>query len=150
MAGLYFEQLEPGQRMEHALHRTVTETDNLLISALTHNPQPLHLDGEYAARSEFGRIVVNGIFTFGLMIGLSVSDTTLGTLIANLGYDAVIMPNPVFIGDTLRAETVVLEKRESKSRAGAGIVVFQHRAFNQRGDCACQCTRTALLHRLPQ
>jgi acyl dehydratase len=150
MAGRYFEQFEIGEILQHELRRTVTETDNLLLSTLTHNPQPLHLDAEYAAQSEFGRIVVNGLFTFSLMVGISVSDTTLGTLVANLGYDAVMMPKPVFIGDTLRAETTVVEKRDSKSRPKAGLVVFEHRMFNQRGERVCQCKRTALLHRLPQ
>jgi acyl dehydratase len=150
MAGRYFEQFEIGDTMRHDLHRTVTETDNLLITTLTHNPQPLHLDAEYAAGTEFGRIVVNGLFTFSLMVGLSVGDTTLGTLIANLGYDEVVMPKPVFVGDTLRAETVVADKRESKSRPNAGIVIFTHRMLNQRGELVCQCKRTALLRRLPQ
>ncbi len=150
MAGRYFEQFEIGDTMRHDLHRTVTETDNLLITTLTHNPQPLHLDAEYAAGTEFGRIVVNGLFTFSLMVGLSVGDTTLGTLIANLGYDEVVMPKPVFVGDTLRAETVVADKRESKSRPNAGIVIFTHRMLNQRGELVCQCKRTALLQRLPQ
>ncbi|MDD2704077.1 MAG: MaoC family dehydratase [Acidocella sp.] len=150
MAGRYFEQFEIGDTMRHDLHRTVTETDNLLITTLTHNPQPLHLDAEYAAGTEFGRIVVNGLFTFSLMVGLSVGDTTLGTLIANLGYDEVVMPKPVFVGDTLRAETVVADKRESKSRPNAGIVIFTHRMLNQRSELVCQCKRTALLQRLPQ
>ncbi len=147
MAGRFFDQLEVGWSVRHELRRTVTETDNLLISTLTHNPQPLHLDADYAAGSEFGRIVVNGIFTFGLMIGISVSDTTLGTLVANLGYDAVVMPHPVFVGDTLRIETAVVEKRDSRSRPANGIVVFEHRAINQRDEIVCQCRRTALLHR---
>jgi acyl dehydratase len=150
MAGRYFEQFAVGDKIIHALHRTVTETDNLLICTLTHNPQPLHLDAEYAAQTEFGRIVVNGLFTFALMVGLSVADTTLGTLVANLGYDEVVMPKPVFVGDTLRAETEVTEKRASKSRPQAGIVVFTHRLFNQRGEMVCQCKRTALLHRQEQ
>ncbi len=150
MAGRYFEQFAVGDKITHDLHRTVTETDNLLITTLTHNPQPLHLDAEYAAQTEFGRIVVNGLFTFSLMVGLSVGDTTLGTLVANLGYDEVVMPKPVFVGDTLRAETEVAEKRESKSRPNAGIVVFTHRMFNQRGEMVCQCKRTALLQRQPQ
>ena len=149
MAGKYFDEFEVGWSLRHDLRRTVTETDNLLISALTHNPQPLHLDADYAAGTEFGRIVVNGIFTFGLMIGISVGDTTLGTLVANLGYDAVVMPKPVFIGDTLRVETVVVEKRDSRSRPADGIVVFKHRAINQRDEIVCQCRRTALLHRSP-
>jgi acyl dehydratase len=150
MAGRYFDELEIGQVFSHDPHRTVTETDNLLMTTLTHNPQPLHLDAEYAASTEFGRIVVNGLFTFSLMIGLSVGDTTLGTLVANLGYDAVTMPKPVFIGDTLRAETTVLEKRDSKSRPTAGLVIFEHRMINQRGELVCQCKRTALMHRKPQ
>ena len=149
MAGRFFDQFEVGWSLQHALRRTVTETDNLLITTLTHNPQPLHLDGEYAAGTEFGRIVVNGIFTFGLMVGISVGDTTLGTLVANLGYDAVVMPKPVFVGDTLRVETVVVEKRNSRSRPGSGIVVFEHRALNQRDEVVCQCRRTALLHTSP-
>ena len=115
-ARAYLRSMQHRRPHRPRIHRTVTETDNLLITALTHNPQPLHLDAEYAGSTEFGRIVVNGIFTFGLMVGLSVGDTTLGTLVANLGYDAVVMPHPVFIGDTLRAETWVVEKRESKSR----------------------------------
>ena len=145
MPGLTYDQFNIGDHIVHGLHRTVTETDNLLITTLTHNPQPLHLDVEYAGATEFGRIVVNGIFTFGLMVGLSVNDTTFGTLIANLGYDAVVMPHPVFIGDTLRAETWVIEKRESKSRPSAGIVIFEHKMFNQRHETVCQCRRTALL-----
>ena len=135
--------------IRHELRRTVTETDNLLISTLTHNPQPLHLDAEYAGATEFGRIVVNGVYTFGLMVGLSVGDTTLGTLVANFGYDEVVMPKPVFIGDTLHCETSVVEKRESRSRPGAGIVVFEHRAINQRDELVCRCKRTALIQRRP-
>lgn len=145
MAGRYLDQFIIGEVIVHALHRTVTETDNLLISTLTHNPQPLHLDAEYAASTEFGRIVVNGIFTFGLLVGISVGDTTLGTLVANLGYDAVVMPKPVFVGDTLRAETSVIETRDSKSRPNSGVIVFEHRMFNQRDELVCQCRRTALL-----
>jgi acyl dehydratase len=149
MAGRYFEAWAAGDTLTHDIRRTVTETDNLLMSALTHNPQPLHLDAEYAAGAEFGRIVVNGTFTFALMIGLSVADTTLGTLVANLGYDRVIMPNPVFIGDTLRAETEVTETRESRSRPTAGLVTFRHRLRNQRDQIVCECLRTALIQRRP-
>jgi acyl dehydratase len=145
MPGLTYDQCEIGHRIEHIIRRTVTETDNLLFTALTHNPQPLHLDAEYARATEFGRIVMNGIFTFGLMVGLSVADTTLGTLVANLGYDAVVMPHPVFVGDTLRAETEIVAKRESKSRPEAGIVTFEHKMFNQRDELVCQCRRTALI-----
>lgn len=149
MAGRYFDQWKVGDRVRHDIHRTVTETDNLLFSTLTHNAQPLHIDAQYAARSEFGRILVNGTFTFSLMIGLTVYDTTLGTLVANLGYDKVRMPKPVFIGDTLRAETEVLELRESKSRANAGIATFAHQLRNQKDEIVCECVRTALLHKAP-
>jgi acyl dehydratase len=149
MAGRWFDEWQVGDRMEHEIRRTVTETDNLLFSTMTHNPQPLHIDLEAAKASEFGRILVNGTFTFALMIGLSVGDTTLGTLIANLGYDQVVMPKPVFIGDTIRVETEVTAVRESRSRPNAGIVTFQHRAINQRGEIVCQCVRSALIQRKP-
>ena len=145
MPGRYYDEWRIGDRLEHQPHRTVTETDNLLISTLTHNPQPLHIDAEYAAQTEFGRIVVNGTFTFALMVGLSVGDTTLGTLVANLGYDKVVMPKPVFLRDTLRADTEVIALKESRSRPNAGIVTFQHRAINQRDEIVCQCLRTAML-----
>lgn len=145
MPGRTYDEFNVGDHIVHSIRRTVTETDNLLITTLTHNPQPLHLDAEYAAGTEFGRIVVNGIFTFGLMVGLSVGDTTLSTLVANLGYDTVVMPHPVFVGDTLRAETRVVEKRESKSRPNAGIVTFEHQMFNQRDEIVCKCRRTALI-----
>ncbi len=147
MAGRTFERWKVGDHIAHDLRRTVTEADNLLITTLTHNSQPLHLDAEYAAGTEFGRIVVNGLFTFSLMVGVSVGDTTLGTLVANLGYDKVTMPKPVFIGDTLRVETEVTELRDSKSRPNAGIVIFRHRAFNQRGEMVCEALRTALVQR---
>lgn len=150
MAGRYFEDWTIGDRIAHEIRRTVTETDNLLFSTMTHNPQPLHLDIEAAKASEFGRIIVNGTFTFALMVGLSVSDTTLGTLVANLGYDELTMPNPVFIGDTMRAETEVVELKESRSRPTAGIVTFRHELINQRNEIVCQCLRSALLHRRPQ
>jgi len=147
MPGKYYDEWRLGDRIVHDLRRTVTETDHLLISTLTHNPQPLHLDAEYAGATEFGRIVVNGAFTFALMVGISVGDTTLGTLVANLGYDKVVMPKPVFIGDTLRGETEVVELRDSKSRPSAGLVVFRHRMLNQRGEEVCSCLRTALLQK---
>lgn len=150
MAGKFFEAFEVGEVFLHELRRTVTETDNLLLTTLTHNPQPLHLDVEYAKGTEFGRIVVNGLFTFSLMVGLSVGDTTLGTLVANLGYDEVKMPKPVFVGDTLRAETVVRETRDSASRPKAGLVTFEHRMRNQRDEIVCTCKRTALVQRRPQ
>ena len=149
MAGRYFEEWHVGDSVSHAITRTVTETDNVLISALTHNPQPMHLDRETAGKSEFKQPLVNSVFTFGLMIGVSVEDTTLGTLVANLGYDALKFPNPVFIGDTLRSETECIAVRESKSRPNAGIVTWAHRSFNQRGELVCECTRTALLLKNP-
>lgn len=148
MAGLYYDQWQVGDQLDHEIRRTVTETDNLLFSTMTHNPQPLHIDADYAAKSEFGQILVNGTFTFALMVGLSVGDTTLGTLIANLGYDKLVMPKPVFLGDTLRARTEVVELKDSK-RPGAGIVTFRHELLNQRDEIVCQCLRTALLHRSP-
>ncbi|AUW57540.1 dehydratase [Sphingobium sp. SCG-1] len=147
MAGRYFDEWQIGDRIVHEIRRTVTETDNLLFSTMTHNPQPLHLDLEAAKASEFGQILVNGTFTFALMVGLSVGDTTLGTLVANLGYDKLVMPKPVFIGDTMRAETEVVELKDSKSRPGAGIVTFRHELVNQRQEIVCQCLRTALLQR---
>jgi acyl dehydratase len=145
MAGKHFDEWLIGETIEHDIRRTVTETDNLLFSTMTHNPQPLHLDLEAARASEFGQILVNGTFTFALLVGLSVSDTTLGTLIANLGYDKLVHPKPTFLGDTLRAETEVVEKRESKSRPGAGIVTFKHRLLNQRDEVVCECLRMALI-----
>ena len=147
MAGRCFDQWQIGDWLVHDIHRTVTETDNLLFSTMTHNPQPLHLDAEAAKASEFGRILVNGTFTFALMVGLSVGDTTLGTLVANLGYDKLVHPRPVFIGDTLRAETEVAELKDSRSRPEAGIVTFAHRLLNQRDELVCRCLRTALLKR---
>jgi len=145
MAGKFFDQWAIGETLTHEIRRTVTETDNLLFSTMTHNPQPLHIDLEAAKESEFGQILVNGTFTFALMIGLSVGDTTLGTLVANLGYDKLIMPKPVFIGDTLRGETEITDLKPSKSRPGAGIVTFTHRLLNQRDEVVCQCLRMALI-----
>ena len=150
MAGRYFDEWKVGDRVSHEVTRTVTETDNVLISALTHNPQPMHLDHQAAARSEFGKPLVNSVFTFGLMIGVSVADTTLGTLVANLGYDQLKFPRPVFVGDTLRSETECLAVRDSKSRPNAGIVTWAHRSFNQRDELVCECTRTALLLKKPE
>mgnify|MGYP003535988127 FL=1 len=147
MAGRYFDDWQLGDRIEHEIRRTVTETDNLLFSVMTHNPQPLHIDVEAARASEFGQILVNGTFTFALMIGLTISDTTLGTLVANLGYDKLVMPKPVFIGDTMRATTAIAELRESRSRPNAGIVVFAHELINQRNEVVCSCLRTALISR---
>jgi acyl dehydratase len=132
MPGRYFDEWQIGDTVAHAVTRTVTETDNLVFSTLTHNPQPLHIDAEAANDSEFGKSLVNSCLTFSLAVGVSVADTTLGTTIANLGWDEVRFPRPVFIGDTLRIETSVLDIRESKSRPDSGIVTFTHRAFNQR------------------
>ena len=147
MAGRFYDEWTVGDRIAHELRRTVTETDNLLFSVMTHNPQPLHIDAEAARASEFGQILVNGTFTFALMIGLSVGDTTLGTLVANLGYDKLVMPAPVFIGDTMRATSEVVELKDSKSRPGAGIVTFRHELINQRDEIVCRCLRSALVHR---
>ncbi|MGE8132364.1 MaoC family dehydratase [Novosphingobium subterraneum] len=149
MAGKYFDEWRIGDRIEHEIRRTVTETDNLLFSTMTHNPQPLHIDVEAAKASEFGQILVNGTFTFALMVGLSVGDTTLGTLVANLGYDKLVMPAPVFIGDTMHATSEVVDLRESKSRPEAGITTFRHELLNQRGDVVCRCLRSALLKKQP-
>jgi acyl dehydratase len=149
MAGRWFDEWQIGDRIAHELHRTVTETDNLLFSTLTHNTQPLHIDVEAAKASEFGQILVNGTFTFSLMVGITVGDTTAGTLVANLGYDELRMPKPVFLGDTLRAETEVVETRPSKSRPGQGIVTWRHRMLNQRDEIVCECLRSALLRSKP-
>lgn len=145
MAGLTFDEFEVGQKFEHQPGRTVTETDNLLFSALTLNPQPLHLDAEFAKTSHFGQRLVNSIFTLGLVVGQSVGDTTLGTTVGNLGFEKVEFPKPVFIGDTVTAHTEVLEKRESKSRPEWGIVVFEHRGVNQRGEVVAVCRRAAMM-----
>src|SRR3569832_798722 len=149
MAGLYFEEFSEGQVFEHALTRTVTETDNVLFTTMTMNPQPLHLDAEFAKTTEFGRPLVNSIFTLGLVIGMTVGDTTLGTTIANLGMSDVRFPKPVFHGDTLRARTKVVSVRDSKSRPEAGLVELEHTALNQRDEVVAVCTRTALMKRRP-
>ena len=149
MAGRYYEEFQVGQTIAHDLHRTVTETDNLLITTLTHNPAALHLDAEYCRGTEFGRVLVNSCFTLSLMVGVSVHDTTHRTAIANLGWDEVRFSLPVFIGDTLRIETEVHALRESKSRPNAGIVTFIHRAFNQRQEQVASCKRQALLLKRP-
>ncbi len=145
MPGLYFEEFSVGQKFAHALRRTVTEMDNVLFSAMTHNPAPLHLDEEYMKGTEVGARLVNSYFTLGLMVGISVQETTLGTTVANLGMDEVRFPKPVFHGDTLHVETEVLELRQSKSRPNNGIVVFLHRALNQRNEVVAHCKRSALM-----
>jgi acyl dehydratase len=147
MSGLYFDEFKVGQVFHHAITRTVTETDNLLFTTLTHNPQPLHLDVEFVKQTEFGQRLVNSIFTLGLMIGVSVGDTTLGTTIANLGMTDVRFTHPVFIGDTLRSQSTVLEMRPSKSRPDAGVVVFEHRCLNQRDEEVGYCKRSALMRK---
>ncbi len=149
MAGLWFDELEVGQRFEHAIRRTVTETDNLLFTTLSHNPAQLHLDAEYMKDSDYGRVLVNSCFTLSLMVGVSVGDTTLGTAVANLGWDEVRFPRPVFIGDTLNIVTEVLELRESRSRPDAGIVTFRHEAWNQRGELVASCKRSGLQRKRP-
>ena len=149
MAGLWFEQLEPGLRVRHAITRTVTEADNVLFTTMTMNPQPLHLDAEFAKTTEFGRPLVNSIFTLGLVIGISVGDTTLGTTVANLGMTDVRFPKPVFHGDTIRATTTVISTRRSRSRSDAGIVEFEHVGLNQRGETVAICRRAALMKTRP-
>jgi acyl dehydratase len=147
MPGLYFEEFSVGQTFQHPIRRTVTEADNVFFTAMTHNPAQLHLDEEYGKTTEFGQRIVNSLFTLGLMIGISVGETTLGTTVANLGMDEVKFPKPVFHGDTLHVESEVLELRESKSRPKNGIVLFMHRAFNQRGELVASCKRSALMLR---
>jgi acyl dehydratase len=145
LPGLYFDELTVGQVFQHPIRRTITETDNVWFSAITHNPALLHLDEEYCrTQTEYGQRLVNSCFTLGLMVGISVGDTTLGTAIANLGWDEVRFPKPVFHGDTLRVETEVVELRESKSRPNAGIVTFLHRAYNQRDELVAHCKRSGL------
>lgn len=149
MAGLYFEEFSVGQEIRHEIRRTVTEADNVWFCAATYNPAQIHIDADYCAGTEFGKPLVNSIFTLGLVIGLSVQDTTLGTTVANLGMTEVKFPAPVFAGDTLRSVTTVLELRDSRSRPGQGIVTFRHEGFNQRGELVATCLRQALMHRRP-
>lgn len=149
MTGRYFEELEVGMEFAHQPHRTVTETDNLLFSSLTQNPQPLHIDREFAAQTQHGQIVVNSIFTLGLVIGLSVADTTMGTTIGNLGLEGTEFPNPVFLGDTLRVTTEIVNKRESQSKPDRGIVWLLHKGMNQRDEVVCECKRKAMILKRP-
>lgn len=149
MAGLYFEQFQVGVKLVHEIRRTVTDMDNILFSSLTYNPAAIHIDHEYAKTTEFGRPLMNSVFTLGLVVGLSVQDTTLGTTIGNLGWEEVAFPKPVFAGDTIRAETEIVAVRESKSRPTQGIVTFLHLGFNQRDDEICRCRRVALMMRKP-
>ena len=151
MAGLYFEEFVVGATFDHAIRRTISEADNVFFSALTHNPAALHLDEEYCkAHTEFGQRVVNSAFTLGLMVGISVGDTTLGTTVANLGWDEVRFPKPLFHGDTVHVQSEVLEVRDSRSRPDNGIVVFAHRAYNQRDELVASCKRSALMLRKPK
>ncbi len=145
MAGKHFEDLPVGAMFRHEPSRTVTETDNLLITTLTMNPQPLHLDAEFARATDFGRILVNSMFTLGLVVGLSVADTTLGTTIGNLGFEKVEFPSPVFVGDTITVETTVVEARRSRSKPDRGVVLFEHVGRNQRGEVVCRARRNAMM-----
>jgi acyl dehydratase len=149
MAGYYFEELEVGRLFRHEIRRTVTETDNILFSTLTHNPQPLHIDREFSAKTEFGQPLMNSLFTLGLMIGISINDTTIGTIVANLGMTEVKFPKPLFQGDTVSVTTEVLGKRESKSRPNAGIVEFEHKAFKQTSDMVAICRRQVMVLKRP-
>ncbi len=150
MPGLYFEEFKVGQVFKHPIHRTVTEMDNVLFSGLTHNPARLHLDEQYCKdHTEFGQRIMNSAFTLALMVGVSVYETTLGTTVGNLGWDDVRFPRPVFHGDTLHFESEVVELRESKSRPQNGIVIFEHRGYNQRDELIAICKRTGLMLRKP-
>ena len=149
MPGLYFEEFKVGQVFDHPIRRTITETDNVLITTMTHNPAALHLDAEYMKDTEFGQPVVNSCFTLALMVGISVNDTTHGTTVANLGWDEVRFPKPLFHGDTVHIQSEVLEVRESRSRPDNGIVIFEHRAFNQHDELVAICKRSALMLKTP-
>ena len=150
MAGLYFEEFEIGMEFNHPLTRTVTEMDNILFCAMTHNPQPLHLDEEFSKGTMYGQRLVNSMVTLGLVIGVTVGDTTLGTTLGNLGLTEVRFVNPVFHGDTIRAVTKITDKRESKSRPTTGIVTFEHFGFNQRDEEVAFCLRTGLMMKRPE
>lgn len=149
MAGLYYEEFEVGREYEHPLSRTVTEHDNISFSLMTLNPQPLHIDSHFSEQTEWGKPLFNSLYTLGIMIGMSVQDTTLGTTIGNLGMSDVRFPKPVFAGDTLRARTKIISKRESASRPTAGIVEFEHTCLNQHGEVVAICRRMGLMHKKP-
>lgn len=149
VSGRWFDELPVGTTVEHVTRRTVTETDNVLFTTMTMNPAPMHLDAEYASHTEFGRPLVNSMFTVALVVGLSVYELTLGTIVAQVGLDDVAFPAPVFTGDTIRVESEVVEARASRSRPDAGLVVFEHRAYNQRDELVCRVRRTGLMHRQP-
>jgi acyl dehydratase len=150
MPGLFFEEFSVGQTFDHTIRRTITEADNVWFSALTHNPAPLHIDAEYMKGTEFGKRIVNSCLTLGFMVGISIGDTTVGTTVANLGWDEVRFPRPLFHGDTIHIQTEVLELRDSKSRPENGIVIFAHRAYNQHDELVGECRRSALMHRKPK
>lgn len=150
MPGRYLEEFEPGMVIRHAITRSVTESDNVLFSTMTMNPQPLHIDFDFAARSEWGKPLVNSLFTLGLMVGISVHETTLGTIVANLGMTETTFPHPVFHGDTLRVETEVKWTRVSKSKPDRGIVEMEHRAYNQNGVLVARCLRQTMVYRRPE
>jgi len=150
MPGVWFDDLEVGQLFHHPIRRTVTETDNILFTAMTHNPALLHLDEEYMKGTPFGGRLVNSAFTLGLMVGISVGDTTLGTAVANLGWDEVRFPKPVFHGDTIHVVTEVIDLRESKSRPDQGVVTFMHRAYNQKDELVASCKRAGLQLKRPK
>jgi acyl dehydratase len=149
MAGRWFEQFVDGEVIVHDTRRTVTETDNVIFTTLSMNPAAIHLDHDYSSRTEFGKPLMNSVFTLGLVVGLTIADTTLGTTVGNLGFEDVKFPKPVFAGDTIRAETTVVAKRESKSRPTQGIVTFIHRGINQRDEVVCECRRLALMMKAP-
>ncbi len=149
MPGLYLEDLTVGRSFSHALRKTITESDNMLFSVMTLNPQPLHIDFDFASKTEWGKPLVNSLFTLGLMIGISVNDITVGTTVANLGMKETVFPHPVFHGDTIRVETTVVSARESKSKPDRGIVEFEHRAYNQHGALVAKCVRQAMMLKRP-
>jgi acyl dehydratase len=151
MAGKWFDELEVGQVFQHAIRRTVTETDNILFTSMTHNPAQLHLDADYCEKqTEFGKPLINSLFTLGLVIGISVHETTMGTAVANLGMENVKFPKPLFAGDTIHVETEIVGLRESKSRPTQGIVTFEHRAYNQKDELVCSLQRSGLQHKKPK
>ena len=149
MAGIWFDDMQVGQVIQHAIRRTITEADNVFFTCMTHNPAQLHLDEEYMKGTDYGTRIVNSCLTLSLMVGISVNDTTLGTAVANLGWDEVRFPKPLFHGDTIRIETEIVDLRESKSRPNAGIVTFEHRAYNQHGDLVGSCRRSGLQLKRP-
>ena len=149
MSGLYYEEFAVGMEFRHAVTRTVTEMDNVMFCAMTHNPQPLHLDEEFAKKTEYGQRIVNSLFTLGLVIGVTVAETTLGTTIGNLGMTDIRFKHPVFHGDTIHVTTRIKEMRESKSRPDAGLIVFEHFGWNQRDQEVAYCVRTGLMRKRP-